>query len=172
MFRSCLLILLFVLKFNFSYSQDSSIIHTTANKEPKDIVVKYGIASYYAKKFEGRKTFTDKIYNSNLLTAACNVLPMGTWVKVTNLKNGKTVVVEINDHLAKWNKRLIDLTYRAAKDLGYIGSGITKVKVEVLGELKTTHKKQHSKHRKNRKKRLHKHKKIKAKKIYHKSIKS
>lgn len=117
------------------FAQDSSIIKTEPATSKKDIVIKYGIASYYAKKFEGRKTFTDVKYNSALLTAACNVLPMGTWVKVTNLKNDKSVIVEINDHLARTNPRLIDLTYRAAKDLGYIGSGITKVKVEVLGKL-------------------------------------
>ncbi|GAC1586883.1 MAG: hypothetical protein NVS3B19_05600 [Ginsengibacter sp.] len=103
---------------------------------PKEPITKYGIASYYAKKFQGRKTFTDAIYDSRLLTGACNVLPMGTMVKVTNLQNDRTVVVEINDHLAKTNKRLIDLTYTAAKTLGYIGRGITKVKVEVLGKLK------------------------------------
>ena len=139
-------------------AQDSSIIHAEPVITPKDIIIKYGIASYYADKFEGRKTYTDAIYDGTLLTAACNVLPMGTWVKVTNLKNNRSVIVEINDKLAKWNKRLIDLTYRAAKDLGYIGSGITKVKVEVLGELtlqkhgKRTHKKA------GKLKKVHKHK--------------
>lgn len=117
---------------------------------PKEPVVKYGIASYYAKKFEGRKTYTDAIYDSKLLTAACNVLPMGTMVKVTNLKNDRSVVVEINDHLARTNKRLIDLTYAAAKKLGYIGRGITKVKVEVLGKLKKTKVKKIKSRRKKR----------------------
>ncbi len=132
----------------FGKAQDTEIKEVV--DAPKEPIVKYGIASYYAKKFEGRKTYTDAIYDSKLLTAACNVLPMGTMVKVTNLKNDKTVVVEINDHLAKTNKRLIDLTYAAAKKLGYIGRGITKVKVEVLGKLKKQKIKKIKNKRKNR----------------------
>lgn len=136
--RSCLLIVLLCWIKNNTSAQDTSIISTSSPKTPKNKIIKYGIASYYAKKFEGRKTYTDVTYNAALLTAACNVLPMGTWVKVTNLKNNRSVVVEINDKLAAWNKRLIDLTYRAAKKLGYVGSGITRVKVEVLVDLKKT----------------------------------
>jgi rare lipoprotein A len=95
-------------------------------------VVKYGVASYYAKKFSGRKTSTGAYYDSSILTAACNVLPLGTWVKVTNLRNNKSVIVEINDHMHPKNKRLIDLSKAAARKLGYISRGITRVKVEVL----------------------------------------
>jgi rare lipoprotein A len=62
-------------------------------------------------------------------------LPLGTWVKVTNLKNEKSVIVYINDHLHKKTKRLIDLSKTAAQQLDFISSGITKVKVEVLGKL-------------------------------------
>ena len=97
-------------------------------------IVKYGIASYYAKKFNGRQTSTGAIYNSTRLTAACNVLPLGTWVKVTNLKNKKSVIVEINDHMHHKNKRLIDLSKSAAQKLGFISKGITRVKVEVLSD--------------------------------------
>jgi rare lipoprotein A len=64
------------------------------------------------------------------------VLPLGTWVKVTNVKNDKSVIVYINDHLHAKTTRLIDLSKTAAKKLDYISSGITKVKVEVLGKLK------------------------------------
>jgi rare lipoprotein A len=104
-------------------------------------VVKYGIASFYAKKFIGRKTSTGARYSSTIFTAACNVLPLGTWVKVTNLRNKKTVVVEINDHLHRKNKRLIDLSRCAAEKLGYISRGTTKVKVEVLRYKKVKRKK-------------------------------
>jgi rare lipoprotein A len=107
-----------------------------ASKSSKKIIIKYGIASYYAKKFSGRKTFTGNIYNSSKLTAACNVLPMGTWVKITNLKNERSVVVEINDRLHPKNKRLIDVSKKAAHKLKFVSSGITRVKVEVLGKLK------------------------------------
>ncbi len=107
-----------------------------ALKSSKKIIIKYGTASYYAKKFNGRKTSNGKIYNSSNLTAACNVLPIGTWVKVTNLKNERSVVVHINDRLHPMNKRLIDVSKKAAQKLGFISSGITRVKVEVLGKLK------------------------------------
>ena len=117
-------------------AQKSSVIKSKAHKSSKKIVIKYGIASYYAKKFNGRKTSNGAIYNASKLTAACNVLPLGTWVKVTNLKNKRSVVVQINDHLHPKNKRLIDLSKSAAQKLGFTSSGITKVKVEVLGKLK------------------------------------
>ncbi len=117
-------------------AQKSSILKSKAPKSSKKIVIKYGTASYYAKKFSGRRTSTGAIYNSSKLTAACNVLPLGTWVKVTNLKNKRSVVVQINDRLHPKNKRLIDLSKSAAQKLGFISSGITRVKVEVLGKLK------------------------------------
>ncbi|MEO7800412.1 MAG: septal ring lytic transglycosylase RlpA family protein [Ginsengibacter sp.] len=98
----------------------------------KKPVVKYGIASYYAQKFNGKKTATGSIYNSKKISAACNVLPLRTWVKVTNLKNKKWIIVRINDRLHRRNKRLIDLSKAGAQKLGYIKSGITKVKVEVI----------------------------------------
>ncbi len=118
-------------------AQDSSIIKTKAPGNPKQIVIKYGIASFYHEKFNGRKTANGDIYNSSKLTAACNILPLGTWVKVTNLKNEKTVIVQINDRLHHKNMRLIDLTKTAAKKLDFISRGLTKVKVEVLGKLRS-----------------------------------
>ncbi len=117
-------------------AQDSSIIKSKAPSSPKKIIVKYGIASFYAQKFNGRKTATGSIYNSAKLTAACNVLPLGTWVKVTNVRNERSVIVEITDRMHPKNKRLIDLTKTAAQKLGYVSAGLAKVKVEVLGKLK------------------------------------
>ena len=102
----------------------------------KKIIIKYGIASYYANKFHGRKTATGAIYRKEKMTAACNILPLGTWVKVTNLKNNKTVIVEINDRLHPKNKRLLDLSYHAAQLLGFTGRGITRIKMEVLNNFK------------------------------------
>ena len=95
-------------------------------------IVKYGIASFYAKKFNGRETANGEIYNSTHLTAACNVLPLNTWIKVTNLRNDKSVIVKINDRLHPKNKRLVDLSRAAAQKLGYVSRGLTRVKVEVL----------------------------------------
>ncbi len=101
-------------------------------KNVKKPIIKYGIASYYAHKFNGRKTSTGALYDSKKMSAACNVLPLRTWVKVTNLKNKKFIVVQINDRLHFRNKRLIDLSKAAARQLDYIKSGLTRVKVEVI----------------------------------------
>ena len=117
-------------------AQDSSIIKVPPPASPKDIIIKYGMASFYASKFNGRRTSNGDVYNSEILTAACNVLPLGTWVKVTNIRNEKSVVVQINDHLHPKNKRLIDMSKSAAIKLGFVAYGITKVKVEVLGDIK------------------------------------
>lgn len=114
---------------------DTSIITLKPPKDPKEIIIMYGLASFYAKKFDGRKTATGDRFHSGNMTAACNVLPLGTWVKVTNVKNDNSVIVQINDRLHPKNKRLIDLTKNAAEQLDFISSGITKVKVEVLGKL-------------------------------------
>jgi len=92
----------------------------------------YGQASYYASKFEGRKTATGESFGHGNLTAACNVLPLGTWIKVTNLRNGKSIVVRTNDRLHPKTKRIVDLSRTGAQKLGYIKSGLTRVKIEVL----------------------------------------
>ena len=99
---------------------------------PRELIIKYGIASYYAAKFHGRKTASGEVYRNELITAACNVLPLNTWIKVTNLSNNNFVIAKINDRLHPQNKRLVDLSSAAAKQLGYISDGLTKVKVEVL----------------------------------------
>src|SRR5437868_2949617 len=94
--------------------------------------VLYGTASYYAEKFNGRQTANGDIYDGKKMTAACNVLPLGTWIRVTNLSNNRSVVVRTNDRLHIRMKRIVDLSRSAAEKLGYIGRGLTKVKVEVL----------------------------------------
>jgi rare lipoprotein A len=102
----------------------------------KPIQVQYGVASYYADKFEGRKTFTDEVFYQDSLTAASNTLPMHTWVKVTNLRNHQTVIVQINDKMHPRNRRLIDLSRAAATKLGFAGRGLARVRVDVLGKAK------------------------------------
>ena len=92
----------------------------------------YGVASYYADKFNGRTTANGEIYDSKKMTAACNQLPLGTWIRVTNLNNNKSVIVKTNDRLHIRMKRVVDLSRTAAEKLGYIGRGLTRVKVEVL----------------------------------------
>lgn len=102
---------------------------------PKTKII-YGTASFYSNKFVGRKTASGEIFSQEKMTAACNVLPFGTWVRVTNLRNGRSVIVKTNDRLHAKVKRVVDLTRSAARQLGYINSGLTKVKVEVIGKKK------------------------------------
>ncbi|HYE53646.1 MAG TPA: septal ring lytic transglycosylase RlpA family protein [Chitinophagaceae bacterium] len=99
-------------------------------------MIQYGIASYYSDKFVGKTTANGEKYSKDKFTAAHNALALGTWIRVTNLSNKKTVLVRVNDRLHHRNSRLVDLSLAAAKQLGYIGKGITRVKVEVLGKKK------------------------------------
>lgn len=101
-------------------------------KSQKITRVFYGQASFYANKFNGRRTANGEIFSQKKLTCACNVLPLGTWVKVTNLRNGKSVVVKTNDRLHPKMKRIVDLSKAAAQRLGYISKGLTRVKVELV----------------------------------------
>ncbi len=102
------------------------------DKKVKPTKTLTGTASFYAAKFEGRKTANGEIFSHKKLTAACNVLPLGTWIRVTNLSNGKSVIVKTNDRLHPKMNRIVDLTSLAAEKLNFISRGLTKVKVEVL----------------------------------------
>lgn len=90
------------------------------------------IASFYHNKFEGRKTATGEVFHQNKLTAANNLLPLGTKVKVTRIMESETLAVEvrINDRIAKKYSHRIDLSKRAAKELKI--TGLAPVKIEVL----------------------------------------
>lgn len=95
---------------------------------------KVGIASQYAKRFEGRKTATGEVFRHSKLTAASNFFKLGSMVRVTEKKTGKSVVVRINDRMAKSmarKGRVVDLTNRAANIIGGF-DGLTRVLVELL----------------------------------------
>ncbi len=96
----------------------------------------YGQASFYSNKFNGRRTSSGEIFSQTKMTCACNGLPMGTWVKVTNLRNDKSAIVKVNDRINPSMKRVVDLTSAAAKKLGFTSAGLTRVRVEVLGKKK------------------------------------
>ncbi len=115
---------------------DSSKISVSkkATVKSKKSTVLYGEASFYSNKFHGRLTANGEIFSQYKMTAACNALPLGTWIRVTNLKNGKIIVVKTNDRLHPKTRRLVDLTRTAAQKLGFISRGLTRVKVEVLGK--------------------------------------
>jgi rare lipoprotein A len=107
-------------------------LKTVQNNKQKRVL--YGLASFYSNKFDGRKTANGEIFSQNKLTCACNVLPLGVWIRVTNLRNGRTVIVKTNDRLHPRMKRIIDLTRAAAVKLGFVSAGLTRVKVEVIGK--------------------------------------
>ena len=106
------------------------------NKKRNVPATQFGVASFYADKFEGQRTCTDVVFTQKKLTAACNTLPLNVWIKVTNLRNNKSVLVKINDRMHPSNPRLIDMSKAAAVALGYTGHGLTKVKIEYIGKNK------------------------------------
>lgn len=95
--------------------------------------VQMGTASYYANKFEGRKTSSGQVFRQDSLTCAHKTLPFGTRIEVRNLSNDSLVVVTVNDRLPKSSSRVVDLTMRAARQLNFVKKGLTKVEIRVLG---------------------------------------
>ncbi len=93
-----------------------------------------GVATYYAKKYKGRKTRSGQRYNPEKLTAAHPSLPFGTKVKVVNLDNEKEVVVEINDRCRRRKVHNIDLSRAAARKLGFLGRGMARVHMTNLDD--------------------------------------
>ncbi|ACM19263.1 rare lipoprotein A-like double-psi beta-barrel domain protein [Geotalea daltonii FRC-32] len=116
-----------------SRPKETPVTTEVTPKEAKDAEA-VGIASYYAKRYDGRKTTSGARYNPEKMTAAHQALPFGTKVKVTNLSNGKEVVVTVNDRCRKRKKPFIDLSRAAARELGFLGNGIAKVKIVPLAE--------------------------------------
>jgi len=91
-----------------------------------------GLASYYADKFNGRRTASGEVFYQDSLTAAHKTLPFGSIIRVTNLVNGKSVVVRVNDRGMKGTKRIVDLSKAAAREIGIVAAGIAKVRVEII----------------------------------------
>ena len=104
---------------------DESTIYTTVSTQK-------GIASYYYGRWIGRKTANGEIYRASDITAAHKTLPFHTMVRVTNLRNGKSVIVRINNRGPYVKGRIIDLSLEAARRIQMTQAGIVPVKVEVL----------------------------------------
>ena len=138
-FKTRLFIALIIFFFFSSqlYAQKGKLDDEKTEKKTKQPTkTLFGQASFYSNKFEGRRTANGEIFSHKKLTAACNSLPLGTWIKITNLKNNKSVIVRTNDRLHKKTRRLVDLTLTAAKKLGFVAAGLTRVKVEVINKRK------------------------------------
>jgi rare lipoprotein A len=122
----------------FSVSAQDAGDSIRLNKNRNVAVVQYGVASYYHDKFEGRLTANGDTFTQKNMTAASNTYPLNCWVRVTNTRNDKSVVVYITDRMHHLNKRLIDLSRSAAEELRFISRGLTRVKVVYLGKKKPT----------------------------------
>lgn len=90
-----------------------------------------GLASWYGPEFHGKQASSGEVYDMHQLTAAHRQLPLGTWAAVTNLQNGRSVEVRINDRGPFVGNRLLDLSYAAARLLGMVGPGVVPVRLRV-----------------------------------------
>lgn len=100
---------------------------------PKEEASAYtGTASYYSNKFHGRRTANGERFSQNELTAMHRSLPFGTRLRVTNLANNRSVEVRVNDRGSPRNRRALDLSKRAALELGFLRSGLAQVRYEII----------------------------------------
>ena len=100
--------------------------------------IQIGKGSWYGKKFQGKRTANGERFNMYAYTAAHRSLPFNTMVRVTNLKNNRSIIVRINDRGPYSRGRIIDLSYLGAKKLGYMKDGVGKLKIEILKTKKRT----------------------------------
>ena len=106
------------------------VAHLSAPVKP--IKVWVGNASWYGPEFDGKKTANGERFNCESLTAAHPNLPFGSWVRIVNTHNGKFEVVRINDRGPYQEGREIDVSYRVARKLGLVHSGVTQVRLELM----------------------------------------
>lgn len=119
----------------FSFTKKAANNTSVNNNTSKNFIT--GIATYYANKFEGNITATGETFHHSDLTAASNYFALNTWVKVTNILTGKSIIVRINDrmHPSMSEKgRVLDLTLTGAKQLKIVNRGVAKVKIEPVTE--------------------------------------
>lgn len=120
---------------NLSWPPLSLSLKNPNDKKSNNIIT--GLATYYAQKFEGGLTATGEIFRHSKLTAASNIFALNTWVKVTNILTGKSIIVRINDRMhpsMTKRGRILDLTMAAAKQLHIVNRGVAKVKIETLSD--------------------------------------
>ncbi len=104
----------------------------TSMVSAQSVVTEEGLAAYYSSVFQGKKTASGERYDKDKLTGAHKTLTFGTKVKVTDLKNNKSVIIVINDRGPYSKNRIIDLSYAAAQEIDLIKAGISPVRLEVI----------------------------------------
>jgi rare lipoprotein A len=115
------------------HKPESSSLEQVAAEQAATVGVK-GTATYYAKRYNGRRTHSGALYSPQKLTAAHPNLPMGSRVKVVNVANDREVVVTVNDRCRKKKREHIDLSRAAAKQLGFLGKGLIYVRIIQVDE--------------------------------------
>ena len=119
--------------FIFIFSMILSSCSLPVSREPyAPGYIERGIASWYGEEFHGRSTSSGEIYDMHALTAAHKLMPLGTVAKVTNLENGRSVTVKINDRGPFIDDRIIDLSYGSAGSIDMVETGLAPVEIEVL----------------------------------------
>jgi len=91
-----------------------------------------GLASWYGEEFQGNTTASGEAYDLNGLTAAHHTLPFGTTIRVTNLRNHKSILLRVNDRGPYLGERMLDVSWAAAQQLGFVQTGTAQVRVEVM----------------------------------------
>lgn len=121
-------------RFSSEKPQKPSLKYSISNKKPAENapISLQGMASYYGPKYHGRKTSSGEVFDMYQLTAAHRAFAFGTKLRVTNLVNGKTVIVRVNDRGPFVGDRIIDLSYAAAKQIEMLSTGVVEVKLEKL----------------------------------------
>jgi rare lipoprotein A len=128
----CLRYIVLLLGFAVQYGNSAHAGNDSLRFE-QDTVLKSrtGTASYYAAKFQGKHTSNGERLDNEAYTCA-SYLPYDTWIRVTHLRNGKSVIVRVTDRFRPGGKHLVDLTLRAAKDIDMVRYGVARIKMEVL----------------------------------------
>ena len=122
-----------------SVNTGSKVIPVASGKTARTKPYQIGTASWYGSHFQGRATASGEPYDMYDLTAAHPTLPLGSWVRVTNLLNGRAVVVRINDRGPIVPGRIIDLSYNTARVLHFESKGLQRVRIDVVNnKVKTT----------------------------------
>jgi rare lipoprotein A len=103
-----------------------------------EIYREQGIASWYGKELQGKKTASGEVFDMEALSAAHRTLPLGTMIRVTNLDNSKSIKVRINDRGPFIKSRILDLSYGAARKLGFVEQGTTRVQIETVDPVRDT----------------------------------
>ena len=128
--KAGLLLLFFILSKTAPCQKNSAV--------DKAVKAMYGVASFYNKHMEGEMTATGEIFHHSGMTAASNNFALNTWIRITNLRNGKSVIVRINDRMSKSMQalgRVADMTKTAAGQLDFLNRGLARVKVEEVMHL-------------------------------------